>query len=198
MRRVKNQKVIRRLADRTRKAGKGRGIIAVMAIVLTTVLFTTVFTVGGSIIEKQQEATMRQVGGSAHASYKYLTRREYDTVRKDEKLKEVSYRILVGDAVNQELGKLPTEISFYEELDAKMSFCYPETGRMPEKEDEIVTSDLVLQAMGLPCEIGTKVPLTIQVDEKTYQDVFTLCGYFKGDMIAQSQVAAVSKVYADN
>ncbi len=196
MRRVKNQKVLRRLADRTRKAGKSRNIIAILAIALTTALFTTVFTVGGSIIEKQQEAAMRQVGGTAHAGYKYLTQAEYDIVKKDEKLKEVSYRIIVGDAVNEELLKLRTEISYYEDLDAKMSFCYPEEGHMPEKEDEIVMSDLTLHALGVPCKIGAKVPLKIQINGDTVEQTFALCGYFKGDTISQSQVAAVSKTYA--
>ena len=83
MNRVKNRRVIRRIADKTRKAGKGKSLIAVLAIVLTTVLFTSVFTVGGSMIKKQQESTMRQVGGSAHAGYKYLTQEEYDIVKKD-------------------------------------------------------------------------------------------------------------------
>ena len=57
MRRVKNGRVIRQIADKTRKAGKGKSLIAVLAIILTTVLFTTVFTIGGSMIRKQQEAT---------------------------------------------------------------------------------------------------------------------------------------------
>ncbi len=197
MRNVKNQQVIRRIADRTRKAGKSRNIIAVLAIALTTILFTTVFTVGGSIIEKHQRAVMREVGTSSHAGFKYLTQEEYDIVRKDEKLKEVSCRIFVGSAVNRELAKLHTEISFYEELDARMSFCYPEKGQMPGKEDEIVLSDLTLEALGIPCEIGVKVPLTIQVNEETVEKTFTLCGYFKGDRIAMAQTGAVSKEFAD-
>ncbi len=197
MRNVKNQQVIRRIADRTRKAGKSRNIIAVLAIALTTILFTTVFTVGGSIIEKHQRAVMREVGTSSHAGFKYLTQEEYDIVRKDEKLKEVSCRIFVGSAVNRELAKLHTEISFYEELDARMSFCYPEKGHMPGKEDEIVLSDLTLEALGIPCEIGVKVPLTIQVNEETVEKTFTLCGYFKGDRIAMAQTGAVSKEFAD-
>lgn len=57
MNKIKNQKVVNRIADRTRKAGKGRNIIAVLAIALTTVLFTTLFTVGGSMVKKQQEET---------------------------------------------------------------------------------------------------------------------------------------------
>ena len=198
MRRVKNQRVLKRIADKTRKAGKGRNIIAVAAIALTTVLFTSVFTIGGSIIEKHQEETMRQVGGSSHAGYKYLTQEKYDIVKKDEKLKEVSYRIAVGDAMNKELLKLRTEIGYYEDLDAKLSFCYPEVGHMPEKEDELVTSDLVLNALDIPCELGAKIPLTIDVGfgKNTYEKTFTLCGYFKGDTISQSQIALISREYA--
>lgn len=197
MNRVKNRRVIRRIADKTRKEGKGKSVIAVLAIVLTTVLFTSVFIVGGSMIKKQQESTMRQVGGSAHAGCKYLTQEEYDIVKKDGKIKEISYRIVVGDAVNKELVKLRTELSYYEDLDAKFSFCYPEEGRMPENEDEIVLSDLVLEALDIPCEIGAKVPLVVDTGKKTYEKIFTLCGYFQGDRISQSQVGIVSRAHAD-
>lgn len=197
MRKVENHKVVRRIADRTRKTGKMRSMIAIAAIALTSLLFTSVFTIGGSIVEKQQEATMRQVGGSAHAGYKYLTQKEYDIVKKDKKLKEVSYRIAVGDAVNDSLKKLRTEISYYEDLDAKFSFCYPEEGHMPEAEDEIVTSDLVLKAMGIPCRIGEKVPVEFTVNDKKYEKTFTLCGYFKGDTISMSQIMLVSKALVD-
>lgn len=197
MNKIKNQRVINRIADRTRRAGKGRNTIAVLAIALTTVLFTTLFTIGGSLVKKHQESTMRQVGGSAHAGFKYLTQEEYDIVKKDEKLKEVSYRIIVADAVNKDLMKLHTEVSFYEDLDAKFCFCYPEVGHMPEKEDEVVTSDLVLKKLGIPCKVGQKVPLELKINKnKTVKKIFTLSGYFRGDTIAQSQAALVSEEFA--
>ncbi len=197
MYRVKNRRVLNRIADKTRKAAKERNLIAVFAIALTTVLFTSVFTIGGSIAAKQQEATMRQIGGSAHAGYKYLTREEYERVKKDKKIREISCRIAVGDAVNQELLKLRTEVGYYEELDAKWSFCYPETGRMPVEEDEIATSDLVLKKLGIRCVLGAEVPLEIKIGTDTVRKTFTLCGYFRGDSIAQSQIALVSKQYVD-
>ena len=109
MNKVKNKKIVRKIADRTLQAKKSRNLIGILAIVLTSVLFTAVFTIGGSLVKKQQEETMRQVGGSAHAGYKYLTKKEYDIVKKDKKLKAVSGRIVVGDAVNEEFLKLPTE-----------------------------------------------------------------------------------------
>lgn len=150
MNKVKNKKIIRKIADRTLKVKKNRNLIGILAIVLTSLLFTGVFTIGGNLTQKQQEETMRQVGGSAHAGYKYLTKEEYDIVKKDKKLRAVSSRIVVGDAVNEEFLKLPTEIGYYEDLEAKWSFCYPEVGHMPQKEEELVTSDLVLKALGIP------------------------------------------------
>lgn len=197
MRKVRNQKVIRKIADRTRKAGKWKSRIAVLAIALTSLLITTVFTIGGSMLEKQQQETMRQVGGSAHIGYKYLTEKEYETIKNDLKIKEISYRILVGDAVNEKLKKVPSEVSYFEDLDAKFSFCYPETGHMPQKEEEIVTSDLVLKALGIPCELGQKVPLKIDIDGKILEKTFTLCGYFQGDGISMAQMIAVSRVFAE-
>lgn len=197
MGKVKNKKVILRIADKTRKAAKGKNIIAVLAIALTALLFTSVFTIGGSLLEKQQESTMRQVGGSSHGGYKYLTEKEYDIVKKDKKIKDLSYRIIVGDAVNNGLMKLRTEVSYYEDLNAKSSFCYPETGRMPQKENEIVTSDLVLKALDIPCKIGEKVTLALKIGLKTQKKTFVLSGYYKGDTISQAQIIAVSKIYAN-
>lgn len=196
MNKVKNKKVICRIADKARIAGKSRNRIAVIAIALTTILFTTVFTVGTSLVEKQQQQTMRQVGGTTHAGYKYLTQKEYDIVKKDKEIKEISYRILVGDVIDDALKKLTIEVSYYEDLDAKFSFCYPEVGRMPIKEDEIVTSDLVLEALDIPAKIGAKVPITLDIKGKSVTKTFTLSGYFKGDIIAKSQVICVSKEYA--
>ena len=35
---------------------------------------------------------------------------------------------------------------------------------MPQKEDELVTSDLVLKALGIPCQVGEKVPVKVDVN----------------------------------
>ena len=78
MRKVKNQKAVTKIAMGSMKARKSKNVIAVLAIALTSVLFTALFTIGGAMIQKQQEANMRQVGGNAHAGYKYLTKEEYE------------------------------------------------------------------------------------------------------------------------
>ena len=60
MRKVKNKKVIRRLSDRSFRASRTRNLIAVIAIALTAMLFTTLFTLGIGTVENFQRQTMRQ------------------------------------------------------------------------------------------------------------------------------------------
>ena len=81
MRKVANKKVIRTLSWRTIKEKKWKNLIAVLAVALTSLLFTALFTVGGSMIDSMQEATFRQVGTSAHGGYKSLTTEEYERIR---------------------------------------------------------------------------------------------------------------------
>ena len=49
MNKVKNKKIIRKIADRTLKVKKSRNLIGILAIVLTSLLFTGVFTIGGNL-----------------------------------------------------------------------------------------------------------------------------------------------------
>lgn len=46
MRKVKNKEVIRRLSDKSFKVNKTRNLIAVVAIALTSMLFSALFSVG--------------------------------------------------------------------------------------------------------------------------------------------------------
>ena len=88
---VKNKAVIKKLSHRVLAAKKKKNIISVLAIVLTTVLFTAVFSIGGSMIKSTRESTMIQVGSSAHAGMERLTKEQFDIVSKDPKIQGVSY-----------------------------------------------------------------------------------------------------------
>lgn len=197
MSRVKNKQAIAKISTRSMLARRSRNLIAVFAIALTALLFTSLFTIGGNMIQKSQESTMRQVGGSAHAGYKYLIWEEYEKLIADPAVQNPSYRIAVADAENKELVKLRAEISYYEEQDARYCFCYPEVGHLPVEKYELVTSDLVLNALGIPCELGQKVPLKFTAQGKTYEEEFTLSGWFKGDRVCMSQVVGISRELAE-
>lgn len=197
MLKVKNRKVIRKISTRSLSANRKKNLIAVMAIMLTCILFTAVFSIGGSIIASTQESTFRQVGGTTMAGLKYATQKDYDILEKDPAVKDICRNIIVGRPENRELSKLNVEINYADDLYAKSSFNYPKTGTMPSERLEIAVSSVVLEAMGIPLEIGQKVPLELNVDGKVYKEEFTLCGFWEGDPVAMAQECWISKEFAD-
>lgn len=197
MRKVKNKKVIRKLSARILSAKRSKNLIGLAAILLTTILFTTVFSVCGNLLRSQTESTFRQVGGNAQAGFKNFTMAEYDQLKEDSGIRDVSYNIFVGNAVNPQLNKLQTEVRYYEPLNARQSFAYPTTGKLPEEQDEIAMSTLILDALDIPHELGQKVTLDLNIHNEIRTDTFTLCGFWEGDPVMMAQEAAVSKTYAD-
>lgn len=194
---VKNKAIIKKLSHRMLDAKKKKNIISALAIVLTTVLFTAVFTIGGSMVKSTRESTMLQVGTSAHAGFERLTKEQFDIASKDPKIHGVSYNIYVGNAINPEFKNFPVEVRSREDLDAKYTFSEPEEGRMPERRNEIAASSLVLKDLGVPCELGEAVTLDILVNEKTIRQTFTLVGYWEGNQGMMVQNVNVSRAFAE-
>ena len=194
---VKNRRAIANLSRKSLRANRLRNIVAVIAIALTATLFTALFTIGGSLLSTVQEQTMRQVGTGAHAGFKLLTQQQFDTLSADPKIRDMSYNILVGLAENPELSETYTEIRWTEEKAAAWSFCTPSSGRLPESGLELATTTTVLEALGVPAELGAAVPLTFTANGVTHSDTFTLCGFWEMDIALGANEAFVSREYCD-
>lgn len=193
--RVKNKKIIAKLSKKSLKANRFRNNIAILAIALTATLFSSLFTIGGGTLKTSEQSMCRQVGTLSHAGYKFLTWKDYEALQKVSGIKEFSYDICAAVAENPELSKESVEIRYSEDLNAKWGFSYPTTGRMPENYKEIATSTIVLDALGLPHELGTAVTLEFTIAGKKYQESFTLCGFWDSDSLAPAQQAWLSKEY---
>lgn len=198
MTKVSNKKVINRLAFRELKANRRMNIVVILSIVLTCILFTALTSIGGSLINGTQQETMRQVGGDRMAGLKYVLPEDHEKVCADSATRDVVYRIIVGNAVNDCFRSFSVEIHCAGDEDAaKAGFSEPTTGRLPESYDEIAVSTLVLDALGLPQELGTTVPITLNVDGDISEHKFRLCGFWKGEKVAMAQICWVSKAFAD-
>lgn len=195
--RVKNSRCISRISRRSIRNGKTRNIIAIAAILLTTIMFTTLFTISGSVLDTIQEQTARQVGTSSHAGFKYLTWEQYEKLAADPKIKDISYNIFIGFGENPEFSKMHTEIRYVEEKDAEWSFCKPTTGRLPESGKEVAVSTAILDVLGIPHEIGAQIPIEFTARGQKYKEEFTLCGFWEQDLISGSNNIYLSKEYAE-
>ena len=190
-----NKSTLNLLAKRSLKARKNT--IAVLAIMLATLLFTSLFTIAVSLQTAMQESDMRTTGTSAHVGIKHISWDEYESLSNDPGIKEIGYSVIIGDASGNSFQKIPAEVRYADATYADLSFNTPDTGRLPEQKNEIATNRIVLEAMGLPDEIGTQVELTFVTDTETITDTFTLCGVWDGDIVAYRQTILLSKEYAD-
>lgn len=180
MLKVKNQKCISRLADKTFQANKTRNIIAVIAIALTTILFTALFTIGSGAVESFQYNTMLQAGGKCHATIKFALPSIYEGVKSHPLVKETGYRLITADSVdNPEFLKRRVEMYYEDETCMELSFISLKEGSIPQAENEIIMDVPSLDLLGVPARIGEKLTLLLTVKGQQVEREFVISGYWE-------------------
>jgi len=183
--RVANRKCIRRLAFKNLRSAKLRNLITIIAIALTTILFTTLFTIALSIVENFQQSNFRQVGGSFHGIFKELTKEQFEEIKDDPLIKKWGLRRVAGLATDAVFNKSQVEVSYMNTANAELSFCTPVVGNFPEEGTNQAATDLkVLSLLGVEPELGNEFTITIDVDGTETTETFTLCGYWEYDEIS--------------
>lgn len=198
--RVKNRRTIKLISNKSLFANRTRNIVAVIAIALTALLFTSLFTIALSINEGFQQSNFRQIGGWSHGGFKYLTEQQYEELKDDPLIKEYGLRRFLGMPSEEPFNKSHVEIGYSDAKQAHWMYCDPIEGRLPEEgTDEAATDTRVLELLGLEPELGEKFTVTFDVDGKTTTQTFTLCGWWEYDeaivanhiLIPESRVDAV-------
>lgn len=197
MHKVNNRQCITNISTKSMVANKKRNLILIVAIALTSVMLTTLFTVGGSIVKSMERATMYQVGTDAHAGFKFLTQEEYELLALDREIHDLSFNIIVGTIENAEVYEDYTEVRYTEELCAKQSFSMPTTGKLPEVFDEIATCTQVLDDFGLPHELGQVLHLKLTNGIQDYEGDFILCGFWEKPAATLANQVFVSKAFQE-
>ena len=195
---VNNRSCISHLCRKSMGANRGRNAVLIIAIILTTVMMTTLFTVGGSIMKSIERNTMYQVGTSSHAGFKFLTEEEYSKLEKDPKVRDLSYNIIVGVILNDELNEDYTELRYTTKGAAEVGFSMPETGRLPEGGNEIAVCTAVLDDFGLPHETGQTLHLKISNGIDEYDEDFTVCGFWEKPAATMANQVFVSKEFQES
>lgn len=198
---VKNGACIRRLGRKILGAARKRNRIAVFAIALTTLLFTSIFTVGMSLNKSYELFQFRQIGGCNHGTFKHVDEEEAAAISSSKRVKQTGERRMAGISADGVFGKVPAEVSYMDANEAKWSFAEPETGRMPEKGNEIAMDTGALKLLGAEPELGEEVTLTWEVGDRSQEsykktDTFTLVGFWEYDDLVPVHFINVSEEYA--
>ena len=201
--RVKNRKTIWNLSLRSFRASGKRNVIAAAAIALTTLLFTSLFTIVMSLNSSYQTYTFRQIGGYAHGTFKDVTEEQAQDISGHRKVKAAGERIVAGTISDGVFAKVPAEISYMDSNNTKWSYIELEEGREPEAENEIIMDKAALELLGVTPEIGAEISLTYQISDKNQNggsrtDTFVLAGWWEYDSISPVHFINVSRTYVKN
>ena len=199
---VENKETLRLLTKRFMKMNRARNIIAVIAIMLTSLLFTSLFVGSVSMILSKRATEIKQFMDSSHAIAQNLSeedaKRLQKTIEQDEDVERYGSGIFLGAGMDERFG-FSVEVRYADENMAESFNCLPTTGRLPEKENEVALSSTILESLGVTPKIGEEVTLTWEVNPmlKQYKtDTFQICGFWQGDKAVLGQMVWVSEAYA--
>ena len=198
---VKNRKCIRKLSWRSLWASRKRNIIAIIAIALTALLFTSLFTIVMSINSSYEMYTFRQVGGYCHGTFKEVTEEQIENISAHSNVKAAGKRITVGYMDGGVFAKAPAEVSFMDDNCTEWSFAEPTTGHKPQERNEITMDTHALKLLGVEPKVGAEIEMTYTVgalSEMPYEktDTFTLAGWWEYDDISPVHYINISEEYA--
>lgn len=199
MLKIDNRKALHRLADKSFRANRGRNLIAILAIILTTILFTSVFSIGGNLIASFQYSTMLQSGGSAHGTFKDLTQEQFDRLKQAAPAGAILDRniICAYEVENPEFLKRHLELWYQPPEAYERRFCQLTGGRAPQAADEIAMDERSLELLGITPEEGQTITLQLKMgyDQPVIERQFTLVGWFGYSDIMNTGFGIVSEAY---
>ena len=194
-----NRHAVKKLSDRYFKSNKSRNIIAVIAIVLTAVLFTAIFTLGSGLIDTVQEQNIRKAGGDGQAVLSYISDDIYNDIEGNSLIEKIAYTKAVSYRIkNEGLEKWRSDLWYMDDTALAFARYEPTTGRRPEAENEIIADTKTLDALGIKAGIGETVSLKYEIKGTEYETDFVLCGFWETDSLSNIGRMIVSKSFIDS
>ena len=200
---VKNKAYIRSLAKNILNANKSRRNILLGAIALTSILFTSLFSVAFGLGKSMETQTMKTIGSISHGSFKELSDEDVKILTLDKDIKDFSVREKVGILDDE---KVTAELSYMDKRGFEWSLMEKVKGKFPEKENEVFIDISTAKKLGYKGEIGEKIeipyniekPYTGEIIEKK-SDKFIISGTFQNPIDSNVGVGQIylSKAYVD-
>lgn len=192
-----NSSIIKKLTKRSLFANKKRNFFITLAILLTTLLISFVFSIGMSILDSLNIQQVRLMGTIAHASVSHLSNTQLEQLRKLDYIEKVGIGNNVALVKNTpEMGDANLSLHYFDKTEWEELRTPAHTdifGTYPQKEDEIMIPLWILERMGITDPVvGMKIPLSYLLSSgnsnsmKQLSGDFTLSGWFTSFMQIRS------------
>lgn len=197
----RNKKAVKRVEKGMMRANRIRNTFAVLAVVLTTFMITTVFSLGINYMQNIELTGVRTAGTNADVTLDRPTEEQERRIRSLDYVKTIGLRYLVGSAAqtNSENRESAILIQYYDETEWERHFkeaISRRNGSYPTRENEIMLSEDALAQLGIAePEAGMEIPLSYSDRNGEQQRTFMLSGWFHS--YTGTAMAFVSESYCN-
>ncbi len=199
-----NKAAVKRLSHRSFNASRGRNVIALIAIILTTFMITSVFSIGVSFGRNFKTAMVRLSGTQATVFLKAPTAAQTEKIKGIDGIKNVGAQINIGSVRQKTAEGKDMSIAI---------LCYDKTeweehiipavgainGNYPVNENEIMLSEKALKLLGISAPVvGQKITLTYKSDGGKLTKNFVLSGWYSEyEQLQSGGIALLSQAYCN-
>lgn len=179
-----NKNIIKKITKSSLKSNKTRNIFVVVAIILTTFMISSVFTLGMSFAKNYAIMNLRDQGTTASTFLSNPTDKQIKEIMNLDVAKNIGKEINAGIVSSKELSKSKTTISlkYLDETnwEKQLSPCISDIeGDYPTKENEIMISKISLKFLDKEnAKIGDKIKIPCDINGKVSEKEFVISGYF--------------------
>lgn len=194
-----NNKVINLIVKRCIKSKRNRNIVAIIAIILTTTLFTTIFTIGSGMISTIKEQNIRKAGADGQVALSMINDKMFNRIKEHKLIKEIAYTMLIADSItNNGLNKWRTSMWYMDDMGLRFLDVNLVSGAFPKADNEIIMDTKTMKSLGVEQKVGTPVKLNYTVKGEQFEKEFILSGYWNTDELAGIGYIIVSRKYLEH
>ena len=172
------KKIFKEMVQGNLKVHRKRNILLVLAITLTTILFTSVLEIGFGGMQSIQETQLKLSGMRADAELRFLDKEQFQKVQNSDLFESVGGRVPI--ALMEGETKRPIEIDYLDQAGMEAYYLSLEEGKMPEDEKEVLLSEQALEELGIKKEVGSHVPVSFTLRGQEYNFDMRLSGWYTG------------------
>lgn len=172
------KKIMKEMVQGNLKVHRKRNLLLVLAITLTTILFTSVLEIGFGGMQSIQETQLKLSGMKADAELRFLDKEQFQKVQNSDLFESVGGRVPI--ALMEGETKRPIEIDYLDKAGMEAYYLSLEEGKMPEDEKEVLLSEQALEELGIKKEVGRHVPVSFTLRGQEYNFDMRLSGWYKG------------------
>ncbi|UPA31211.1 ABC transporter permease [Terrisporobacter glycolicus] len=201
-----NKNIVNKITKSSLKFNRGRNIFVVLAIVLTTFMTCSIFTIGVSLVNNYNTMNIRIRGTTSDAMLSNPKKEQIEAIKNLGLTTSIGEEILVGNVINEKLEKDNHKIflKYYDKENWEKQITPTISnleGNYPTSENEVMVSTKALEFLGKEdAKIGEKIKVEyIDAKGKKNKKEFILSGKYKTYSVTEKiGYLALSKDYIKN